>query len=135
MTQQEFFNRTNVKVNEDEFWAINAMYNYCEVGKDEFCKMWCKMNQSRVDAAKRKIKEQQKDEKCRNILNKWFESWRNGENLRKSYDVLLVYTKLPKGFVEALARFDITIPSMATVSDIYYMVGEELGYFEPFVEG
>ena len=135
MTQQEFFNRTNVKVNEDEFWAINAMYNYCEVGKDEFCKMWCKMNPARVQAAKRNIKEQQKDEKCRNILNKWFESWRTGENLRKSYDVLLVYTKLPKGFVEALARFDITIPSMATVSDIYYMVGEELGYFEPFVEG
>lgn len=135
MTQQEFFNRTNVKVNADEFWAIHAMYIYCEVGKDEFCKMWCKMNPARVQAAKRKIKEQQKDEKCRNILNKWFESWRTGENLRKSYDVLLVYTKIPKGFVEALARFDITIPPMATVSDIYYKVGEKLGYFEPFTEG
>jgi hypothetical protein len=135
MTQQEFTQRTMVEVSNNEFWAINEVYNNSDLNKDEFCKMWCKMNASRVDAAKRKIKEQQKDEKCRYILNKWFESWRTGENLRKSYDVLLVYTKLPKGFVEALARFDITIPSMATVSDIYYQVGEELGYFEPFVEG
>lgn len=130
MTQQEFFNRTNVKVNEDEFWAINAMYNYCEVGKDEFCKMWCKMNPARVQAAKRNIKEQQKDEKCRNILTKWYDGWKAREDFQDNYYTLIVYTKLPTDFVPALSHFDIRIGNAETVSDVHYKVGKALGFIE-----
>ena len=128
MTQQEFFNRTNVKVSEDEFWAINAMYNYCEVDKDEFCKMWCKMNKSRVDAAKRKIKAQKKDDKCKAILDKWFDGLKNSLYLEQNYDLLFVYSKIPAGFVEALSRFDLRIESRDSLSDVYFKVGFKFGY-------
>lgn len=51
MTQQEFTLRTNVKVNDDEFDAINTVYMNSDIDKDAFCKIWKKMNASRVVAA------------------------------------------------------------------------------------
>ena len=52
MTQQEFQTRTFVKVDSKEFDANTEVYLHSDLGKDEFCKLWCKMNRSRVDAAK-----------------------------------------------------------------------------------
>lgn len=67
MTQQEFTQRTNVEVSYEEFNAINEVYNNCDVDKDEFCKMWCKMNRSRVIAAKVKkaAEEREQEQKMR----------------------------------------------------------------------
>lgn len=58
MTQQEFEARTAVKVNAREFEAIHSVYMASDIEKDEFCAMWCKMNASRVKAAKRAAKRQ-----------------------------------------------------------------------------
>lgn len=58
MTQQEFQERTQVSVNTTEFDAINMVYMNADVDKDVFCKMWCKMNASRVKAAKEQEKKQ-----------------------------------------------------------------------------
>lgn len=52
MTQQEFETRTQVNVSWKEFDAINEVYMNGDLDKDAFCKMWCKMNASRVLAAK-----------------------------------------------------------------------------------
>lgn len=52
MTQEEFFKRTGVRVAADEFSAINTVYNACDVNKDQFCEIWCKMNYMRVGRAK-----------------------------------------------------------------------------------
>lgn len=52
MTRQEFLNRTLVNVSEKEYAAIETVYMASDLEKDEFCKMWCKMNASRVKAAK-----------------------------------------------------------------------------------
>lgn len=51
MTQIEFTNRTNVQVTSSEFEAINEVYMNCDLDKDDFCKMWMKMNKSRVEKA------------------------------------------------------------------------------------
>ena len=59
MTIQEFQSRTQVRVNAAEFESINNVYMNADVDKDVFCKMWCKMNASRVKAAKKEIKKQQ----------------------------------------------------------------------------
>ena len=63
MTQQEFTSRTLVEVSTEEFWAINEVYNHCNLDKDEFCKLWRKMNASRVAEAKAKAKAQAEQER------------------------------------------------------------------------
>jgi len=52
MLQKEFEERA-IKVTEREFSAINAVYEYSDLEKDEFCKLWCKMNYARVAAYKK----------------------------------------------------------------------------------
>lgn len=51
MTQKEFEIRA-MEVTSKEFESINVVYMYSDLDKDEFCKMWCKMNQKRVNAYK-----------------------------------------------------------------------------------
>ena len=48
-----------MSVSVDEFNAIHVVYLASDLDKDEFCKMWVKMNRSRVDAAKKALKERQ----------------------------------------------------------------------------
>lgn len=57
MTKQEFENRTNVQVSSEEYGHIEAVYMASDLDKDEFCRMWCKMNKSRVNKAKEEAKE------------------------------------------------------------------------------
>ena len=51
MTQREFETRVNMEVSSKEFDSINEVYMNCDLDKDEFCKMWVKMNKSRVAKA------------------------------------------------------------------------------------
>lgn len=52
MTKQEFTQRVKVEVSDIEYNAIEMVYMHSDVDKDEFCKMWCKMNANRVKNAK-----------------------------------------------------------------------------------
>ena len=68
MTQQEFQGRTQVRVNATEFDAINMVYMNADVDKDVFCKMWCKMNVSRVKTAKEQEKKQENIDKVLSMV-------------------------------------------------------------------
>ncbi len=57
MLQKEFEDRTGVKVTTDEYLAIDTVYMASDLDKDEFCKMWCKMNTCRVKSAKKTLAE------------------------------------------------------------------------------
>lgn len=46
--QIEFENRVKMTVSTKEFDAINEVYMNSDLDKDEFCKMWVKMNAKRV---------------------------------------------------------------------------------------
>ena len=59
MTIQEFQSRTQVSVDVSEFESITTVYMQSDVDKDTFCKMWCKMNATRVMAEKEQAKKQQ----------------------------------------------------------------------------
>lgn len=48
----EFVERTGVYVSIDEFDTIVEVYNNSDVDKDEFCKLWAKMNFARIKEAK-----------------------------------------------------------------------------------
>ena len=52
MTQKDFTNLTKVEVERAEFEAIHTVYIMSDLDKEEFCKMWKKMNKSRVEHAK-----------------------------------------------------------------------------------
>lgn len=52
----EFVERTGVYVGIDEFNTIVKVYNNSDVDKDEFCKLWAKMNFARVKKEKKEAK-------------------------------------------------------------------------------
>lgn len=51
MRQFEFEERVKMQVSQKEYEAIEVVYLSSDLDKDEFCKMWVKMNKSRVAAA------------------------------------------------------------------------------------
>lgn len=59
MTIQEFQSRTQVSVDVSEFESFTTVYMQSDVDKDTICKMWRKMNETRVMAAKGQAKKQQ----------------------------------------------------------------------------
>lgn len=75
MTQQEFESRVAMQVSAIEYQAIEIVYMHADVDKDEFCRLWVKMNQNRVKAAKEAAKAeaaaQQLRENLWGILNKF----------------------------------------------------------------
>lgn len=68
MTIQEFQSRTQVSVDVSEFESITTVYMESDVDKDTFCKMWCKMNATRVMAAKEQAKKQQTIDKVLSMV-------------------------------------------------------------------
>ena len=80
MTQQEFFNRTRVEVEASEFQAINEVYNCSDLDKDEFCKMWVKMNKSRVAKAQADAKAQEEEMKKMDYLYNLYHKYNDYNN-------------------------------------------------------
>lgn len=129
MTQQEFFNRTGVEVSNNEFEAINEVYNNSDLDKDEFCKMWCKMNKSRVIAAKVDRKEAQRKAAYTDALTKWFDKYNGTQFFFDNYHTNIAYIKLSVYFIQALAYAGIRIESGSSFSDIHFKVGQYLGIY------
>lgn len=93
MTNQEFYNRTGVEVGADEFWTIHEVYVNSELDKDEFCKMWCRMNA-------RRVKRWADERKHREMLEKRLDT------LYKILEKLLKVTNSTYGFSQ-LSSFDV----------------------------
>ena len=68
MLQSEFKERTGIDVALDEYRAIEVVYINSDLDKDEFCKMWCKMNASRIRKAKEEAKAKKEERKHRESL-------------------------------------------------------------------
>lgn len=52
MLQHEFESRVGIEVSAQEYISINAVYECSDVEKDEFCKLWAKMNRQRISRIK-----------------------------------------------------------------------------------
>ena len=59
MLHSEFTQRVQFEVSNEEFEAINVVYMASDLDKDEFCKMWRKMNAKRIKAYKAEKKAEQ----------------------------------------------------------------------------
>lgn len=89
MMYGEFVERTGVYVSIAEFDAIVEVYNNSDVDKDEFCKLWAKMNFARVKAEKEQKAKKEKQHKVwgnmQDVYNKYQNKLSNSRNWYQSY--------------------------------------------------
>ena len=70
MMYNEFVERVGMEVSSSEFEIINNMYMLADVDKDDFCKLWVKMNFARVKAAKEQKAKEEKEAKAIEYITK-----------------------------------------------------------------
>lgn len=126
MTQQEFTQRVNVEVSNKEFEAINEVYTNSDLDKDEFCKMWVKMNKTRVQNAKVERMIKAKDEAYRDALYKFYIK----NNDVNEFMTLICYVKISTYEVQAMSYAGIKVANedghAKYLSDIRYEIGKFL---------
>ena len=129
MTKQEFTQGTKVEVSNNEFEMINEFYMNCECDKDEFCKMWRKMNPNRVKEAKVERMIKAKDEAYRDALHKFYTK----NNDVNEFMTLICYVKISTYEVQAMSYAGIKVANengrAKYLSDIRYEIGKYLGMF------
>lgn len=129
MLQQEFFERTGVEVSNYEFDAIQEVYMNSDLDKDEFCKVWCKMNASRVKRAKAEKRIAERKAARNEVLRKWFEKYDHTKSFYDNYYTYVAYIKLSTSFIEALSFAGIRIKEHTSLSDLHFEVGKYLGIY------
>ena len=126
MTQQEFTQRVNVEVSNKEFEAINEVYMNSDLDKDEFCKMWVKMNKTRVQNAKVERMIKAKDEAYRDALHKFYTK---NDDVNEFMNPIC-YVKISTYEVQAMSYAGIKVANedgrAKYLSDIRYEIGKFL---------
>ena len=129
MTKQEFTQRVNVEVSNKEFEAINEVYMNSDLDKDEFCKMWVKMNKTRVQNAKVERMIKAKDEAYRDALHKFYTK----NNDVNEFMTPICYVKISTYEVQAMSYAGIKVENengrIKYLSDIRYEIGKFLRMF------
>ena len=129
MLHSEFIQRTGVEVSNYEFDAINEVYMNSDLDKDEFCKVWCKMNASRVNRAKAEKKVAEAKAARNERLQKWFHKYDKSKYFFDNYHTLVCYCKLTSTFLKDLAVAGIRIKEDENFSDLHFEVGQYLGIY------
>ena len=126
MTQQEFTQRVNVEVSNKEFEAINEVYMNSDLDKDEFCKMWVKINKTRVQNAKVERMIKAKDEAYRDALHKFYTK---NDDVNE-FMTPICYVKISTYEVQAMSYAGIKVANedgrAKYLSDIRYEIGKFL---------
>ena len=129
MTQQEFTQRVKVEVSDIEYNAIEMVYMHSDVDKDEFCKMWCKMNANRVKNAKVERMLKAKDEAYRDALHKFYTK---NDDVNE-FMTPICYVKISTYEVQAMSYAGIKVANedgrAKYLSDIRYEIGKFLRMF------
>lgn len=127
MTQVEFEKRVEMTISSNEFDAINVVYMNSDLDKDEFCKMWVKMNKSRVSAYKEKEKEQELiskvlDIKAKSLCFQGDDWWKLGVEIltKKEIETLKEYGIEMEGISSWGVRY------FKTCSDLFFEISQKL---------
>ena len=106
MLYTEFVERTGVSVDAQEYAAIEEVYYNFDGNKDEFCSWWCKINESRIKAAKeQQRKELEEGEKVDRFLNTLYKSaTAKSGKLFWSVELESAYGLITNEFVAAFAK-------------------------------
>ena len=126
MTQQEFTQRVNVEVSNKEFEAINEVYMNSDLDKDEFCKMWVKMNKTRVQNATVERMIKANDEAYCDALHKFYTK---NDDVNE-FMTPICYVKISTYEVQAMSYAGIKVANedgrAKYLSDIRYEIGKFL---------
>ena len=127
MTQVEFEKRVEMTISSNEFDAINVVYMNSDLDKDEFCKMWVKMNKSRVSAYKEREKEQELiskvlDIKAKSLCFQGDDWWKLGVEIltKKEIETLKEYGIEMEGISSWGVRY------FKTCSDLFFEISQKL---------
>ena len=107
MTQNEFYTLTGVQVENDEFWAINEVYNRSDMDKYDFCSMWRKMNRKRVDAARAQARAMEQRQRDIDIAWRLLERWQCKRHARLDVWAELATDHMTASQEQALNRLGI----------------------------
>lgn len=127
MTQIEFEKRVEMEISSYEFDAINVVYMNSDLDKDEFCKMWVKMNKSRISAYKESLKEQDLickvlDIKAKSLCFQGEDWWKLGVEIlsKKEIETLKEYGIEMEGVSSWGVRY------FKTCSDLFFEISQKL---------
>lgn len=127
MTQVEFTERTQVNVSSQEFNAINEVYMASDLDKDEFCKVWKKMNASRVKVSIQKKRENEKRYQTLSRIRAIIEKYQNDSFEQKCRLAIRVLTQKEYDFIESLGIELVMTKFYAgvTMLDVIFDLGEK----------
>lgn len=127
MTQVEFEKRVEMTISSYEFDAINVVYMNSDLDKDEFCKMWVKMNKSRISAHKEMEKKQALiskvlDIKAKSLCFQGEDWWKLGVEIlsKKEIETLKEYGIEMEGVSSWGVRY------FKTCSDLFFEISQKL---------
>ena len=127
MTQIEFEKRVEMEISSCEFDAINVVYMNSDLDKDEFCKMWVKMNKSRISAHKEMEKKQELiskvlDIKAKSLCFQGEDWWKLGIEIlsKKEIETLKEYGIEMEGISSCGVRY------FKTCSDLFFEISQKL---------
>ena len=119
-----------VEVSDKEFDAINEVYVNSDLDKDEFCKIWMKMNKSRVQNAKVERMIKQREESYRDALHRFYHRFDDNSD---AFNTPISYVKISVYEIQAMSYAGIILGNengrVKFLSDIRYEVGQYLGMF------
>lgn len=123
MTQNEFTQRVGIEVSVKEFEAINEVYMNSDLDKDAFCRIWVKMNKSRVREARVKAAELKEKQTLKEMAWALYQKVNSMEDSHLKYatDVLL-----PKQ-LNLLRGLNIEITERTNITNVWYNLGVYLG--------
>lgn len=127
MKQVEFEKRVEMTISSNEFDAINVVYMNSDLDKDEFCKMWVKMNKSRISAYKETLKEQELickvlDIQAKSLCFQGEDWWKLGVEIlsKKEIETLKEYGIEMEGVSSWGVRY------FKTCSDLFFEISQKL---------
>lgn len=136
MRQSEFETRVHMNVTAEEYSHIEEVYMNSDLDKDEFCALWVKMNQTRVNNAKAERKaaeeEQAKQEKLWNIVEKhmndnWEKCFKMAEDVLSSTQKKVIESAGISLYDERIDGWTgLTIKDRKTVSTVIYEIKKYL---------
>lgn len=123
MTQIEFTQRVGIEVSVKEFEAINEVYMNSDLDKDAFCRIWVKMNKTRVREARMKAAELREKQTLKEMAWALYQRISGMENTH----LAMAYTTLLPSQRNFLHGIGIEVNERTNLTNVWYNLGIYLG--------
>ena len=127
MTQVEFEKRVEMTISSKEYESIEVVYMNSDLDKDEFCKMWVKMNRSRVEAYKEQQRQHELiskviDIKAKSLCFQGEDWWKLGVEILSDKEI----ETLKEVGIEIEGLSDWGVRYFKTCSDLFWEIEKKI---------